>query len=43
MGFQVEPAVLAEVKPGDAITALLGKDAAGRWSLREVRVVPPTR
>lgn len=43
MGFQVEPAVLAEVKPGDAITALLGKDAEGRWSLREVKVVPPAK
>lgn len=43
MGFQVEPAVLAEVQPGDAITALLGKDAEGRWALREVRVVPPAQ
>lgn len=43
MGFHVEPAGLTEVKQGDAITAMVGKDAEGRWSLREVKVVPPAR
>lgn len=40
MAFHVEPAVLAQVKKGDAITALMGRDENKKWILRDVKVVP---
>lgn len=41
MLLRVEPEVLARVKKGDAITAKLGRDADGKWFLRDVAVTPP--
>lgn len=41
MLLRVEPEVLARVKPGDAITAKLGRDADGHWFLRDVTVTAP--
>jgi len=40
MMFKVEPAVLAQVKPGDTIKALMSRRADGWW-LTEVAVVAP--
>lgn len=41
MLLRVEPEVLARVKKGDAITAKLGRDADGKWFLRDVAVTAP--
>jgi len=41
MLLRVEPDVLARVRPGDAIRAKLGRDAAGEWFLRDVEVTTP--
>jgi Cu/Ag efflux protein CusF len=43
MMFLVEPAVLEQVKKGDAIAAHMGRNADNKWILRHVRVVPPQR
>lgn len=39
MRFLVEPAVLEQVKPGDAIKAHMGRDADNKWILRHVEIV----
>ena len=41
MLLRVEPEVLTRVKTGDAITAKLGRDADGKWFLRDVAVTAP--
>jgi Cu/Ag efflux protein CusF len=41
MLLRVEPEVLSRVKKGDAIKAQLGRDADGKWFLRDVAVTAP--
>jgi Cu/Ag efflux protein CusF len=41
MLLRVEPEVLSRVKKGDAIKAQLGRDAEGKWFLRDVAVTTP--
>lgn len=43
MMFRVEADVLAKVKKGDAIKALMGRDEDRKWILREVEVVTPAK
>ncbi len=43
MMFRVEADVLAKVKKGDAIKALMGRDENRKWILREVEVVAPAK
>ncbi len=40
MMLTVEPEVLSRVKKGDAIAALLYRDAEGTWRLTDVKVLP---
>ena len=40
MMLQVAPAVLTQVKAGDAITAQLHRGEDGVWSLTDVKVIP---
>ncbi|MGC4071009.1 MAG: copper-binding protein [Nibricoccus sp.] len=40
MMFTVEPAALASVKKGDAITAVMYRDG-DTWRLEDVKVIPP--
>ncbi len=42
MMLTVDPSVLDRVKKGDAITALLYRDAEGTWRLDDVKVITPT-
>lgn len=43
MLLRVDPPVLTQVKKGDAIKALLGRDAENKWFLRDVQVVAQSK
>jgi Cu/Ag efflux protein CusF len=43
MLLRVDPPVLTQVKKGDAIKALLGRDADNKWFLRDVQVTTPAK
>lgn len=43
MMFRVDAEVVAKVKKGDALKAQMGRNAEGKWILREVQVVPAAK